>query len=93
MKSATAAGARTRRARARRSREQAVLVLSLAAVLGACTEDEPRMTGYVEGEERILRSEVAGRIRTVPHVEGERVAPGDPVAELDASDIDATIAT
>lgn len=51
------------------------------------------MTGYVEGEERVLRSEVAGRIRTVPHVEGDPVAAGDPVAELDASDVDARIAT
>jgi HlyD family secretion protein len=88
-----AAGRSTMRTASPRSRRRTVLALSLAAMLGACSDDEPRMTGYVEGEERILRSEVAGRIRTVPHVEGERVAPGDPVAELDASDIEAKIAT
>jgi hypothetical protein len=42
------------------------LLLALVASIGACGSEEQRLTGYVEGEERVLRSEVAGRIRAVP---------------------------
>jgi HlyD family secretion protein len=95
MTRAPAAGSIRGREGSRRSRSRALVALALAAaaILAACGDEEPRMTGYVEGEERILRSEVAGRIRTVPHAEGEDVAAGDTVAELDASDVDAKIAT
>jgi multidrug resistance efflux pump len=69
------------------------LLLALVASVGACGSEEQRLTGYVEGEERVLRSEVTGRIRTVPHGEGDELGPRDVVAEIEPSDIDARIAT
>jgi HlyD family secretion protein len=67
--------------------------LSLLACIAACGSEEQRLTGYVEGEERVLRSEVAGRIRAVPHGEGDEIGPREVVAEIDPSDADARIAT
>lgn len=67
--------------------------VGLAVVALACSDEVPRLTGYVEGEERVLRSEVAGRILAMPHSEGARVPPGEIVAEIDAAEIDARMAT
>jgi HlyD family secretion protein len=50
-------------------------------------------TGFVEGEERILRSEVSGRVLEVHFSEGAEVGPGAVVAVLDPRDIDAQIQT
>jgi HlyD family secretion protein len=50
-------------------------------------------TGFVEGEERILRSEVSGRVLEVRCAEGDRVDSGAVVALLDSRDIDAQIQT
>lgn len=46
-----------------------------------------RFTGFVEGEERIVRSEVTGRIVEVPYLEGDEVPPDSVVARVDASDV------
>jgi HlyD family secretion protein len=48
-------------------------------------------TGFVEGEERVIRSEVAGRVLEVPFGEGATVPPGSVVARLDESDIAARL--
>lgn len=53
----------------------------------------PYYTGFVEGEERVLRSEVTGRVVEMPYREGDRVPPGAVVARLDRGDIDARIAS
>lgn len=50
-------------------------------------------TGFVEGEERVLRSEVSGRVLAVNFQEGDRVPAGAVVATLDDSDIAARIAS
>jgi len=50
-------------------------------------------TGFVEGEERVLRSEVAGRVLEVRYAEGASVAGGAVVAVLDGKDIEAQIVT
>lgn len=76
-----------------RKTARALLFAAVAALAPACASEEQRLTGYVEGEERVLRSEVAGRIRAVPHGEGAEVGPRDVVAEIDPSDADARIAT
>jgi HlyD family secretion protein len=52
---------------------------------------QPHYTGFVEGEERILRSEVMGRIREVRFAEGEKVEPDAVVAVLDERDVAARI--
>jgi len=46
-------------------------------------------TGFVEGEERVLRSEVAGRVLEVHFGEGDAVPAGATIAELDDRDIQA----
>ena len=50
-------------------------------------------TGFVEGEERVLRSEVAARVLEVTANEGEAVAAGAVIVRLDPAEIDAKIAT
>ena len=50
-------------------------------------------TGFVEGEERILRSEVSGRVLDVRFGEGATVDAGTTVAVLDARDIETQIET
>jgi HlyD family secretion protein len=74
-----------------------VLVLALAAV-GAgwwlrSGEDRLHYTGFVEGEERVLRSEVSGRVLEMPFAEGDPVPAHAVVARLDASEITARIAS
>ena len=69
--------------------------LGTAAAVGLAywrSEGRPtHYTGFVEGEERILRSEVTGRIREVRFAEGEKVEPDAVVALLDERDIAARI--
>ncbi len=50
-------------------------------------------TGFVEGEERLLRGEVSARANEVPFVEGDRVPAGAVVARLDTAGIDGQIAS
>jgi HlyD family secretion protein len=71
-------------------------LLAAAAGLGVWLQADDatlRYTGFVEGEERVLRSEVAGRVLEVAFAEGERVPAGAVVARLDASEIDAKLAS
>jgi membrane fusion protein YbhG len=69
-----------------------VLVVVLAAV-GAIAwylgrdHGPPHYTGFVEGEERVVRSEVTGRVLEVPFGEGAAVAAGAVVARLEDADI------
>ncbi|CAG1000693.1 hypothetical protein MYXO_02988 [Myxococcaceae bacterium] len=76
------------------------LVLAAIAVVGLAAGvwswrshdgSELRFTGFVEGEERVLRAEVSGRVIEVAFREGDRVLPGAVVARIDASDIDARL--
>ena len=53
----------------------------------------PHYTGFVEGEERILRSEVTGRVLEVSFGEGAAVPADEVVARLDAADIQSRIAS
>ncbi|HSD10186.1 MAG TPA: HlyD family efflux transporter periplasmic adaptor subunit [Candidatus Binatia bacterium] len=48
-------------------------------------------TGFVEGEERILRSEVSGRVLEVRFGEGAGIEAGAVVAVLDARDVETQI--
>jgi HlyD family secretion protein len=54
-------------------------------------DGERRYTGFVEGEERVLRSEVTGRVLEVAYREGDAVPAGAVVARLDDRDIRARI--
>ena len=67
-----------------------VLVAAAAAVAVAYLRHDhgpPHYTGFVEGEERVLRSEVVGRILEVKYGEGDLVPANEPVAILDSRDI------
>lgn len=75
-----------------------IVIAILAAVGGAVwwlrTDRGPvHYTGFVEGEERVIRSEVAGRVLEVPFREGDQVPAGAMVARLDDRDIAAKVAT
>ena len=62
-------------------------VVVLAAWLLGRDRRPPHYTGFVEGEERILRSEVTGRVLEVLFAEGAAVPPNAVVARLDDDDI------
>ena len=53
----------------------------------------PHYTGFVEGEERVLRSEVTGRVLEVSFGEGAAVPANEVVARLDDADIQSRIAS
>jgi HlyD family secretion protein len=75
------------------------LVPALAVLLAAAGialwlhrgERARHYTGFVEGEERVLRAEVSGRVLAMAFVEGDEVPPGAVVAQIDPSEIDARI--
>ena len=78
-------------------RKLAVPVLAVLAIVAAVAwylahDRRPaHYTGFVEGEERIIRSEVTGRVLAVPHREGDAVPANDIVARLDDDDIQTRI--
>jgi multidrug resistance efflux pump len=70
-----------------------LLALAAAAVWYARRERGPvHYTGFVEGEERIVRAEVSGRILAVAFAEGEAVPAGSVVARIDDQGIRAQMA-
>jgi len=71
-----------------------VVAAIAAGVVYARRDHRPAFyTGFVEGEERVLRSEVPGRVLEVRCAEGDRIEPGAVVAVLDSRDIDSQIET
>jgi multidrug resistance efflux pump len=69
----------------------AVLVVAAAAVWRHRT-GPTHYTGFVEGEERILRSEVTGRVLEVAFEEGDKVAANAVVARLADDDVRSRLA-
>ncbi len=70
-----------------------LLALVAAAVWWLRSDRGPvHYTGFVEGEERVIRSEVTGRVLEVPFREGDTVPAGAVVARLDDREIAARIA-
>jgi len=73
------------------------IVVILLALVGAAVwwlradHGPVHYTGFVEGEERVIRSEVAGRVLEVPFREGDAVPAGAIVARLDDREIAARI--
>src|SRR5690242_12217097 len=72
-----------------------VCVAAVAVVVWLLGRDRtpPHYTGFVEGEERILRSEVSGRVVEVAFAEGDRVPARAVVARLADDDIRSQLAT
>lgn len=81
------------------SRRRLLPLLVLVAVAAALAlwlgrDDGVRhYTGFVEGEQRVLRAEVNGRVLEMAFGEGDAVPAGAVVARLDPSEIDARIAS
>jgi len=75
-----------------------VAVLATSVLVGLVAylrsgRGELHFTGFVEGEERVLRSEVAGRVLEVRFAEGDPIPPDAVVAQLDDAEIQARIHT
>jgi len=69
-------------------------VAAVAAVLWLRRDDGARhYTGFVEGEQRVLRAEVNGRVLEVAFGEGDAVPSDAVVARIDPSEIDARLAS
>lgn len=80
------------------TRQRRVALVAIVALLGLAIwlwtrhrGDTIHYTGFVEGEERIVRAEVGGRVLEVPFGEGAPVPAGAIVARLDDADIAAKI--
>jgi len=67
----------------------AVLIAVAVVVLRRDGDADNRYTGFVEGEERVLRSEVSGRVVDIAFHEGDAVPADAVVARLDDADISA----
>lgn len=69
-----------------------IVLILLAAGAGAWWRYYPRhpdqlfFTGFVEGEEKIIKSEISGRVMNVTFTDGARVKQGEVLAEVDARD-------
>jgi HlyD family secretion protein len=81
------------------SRRTAVIALALVAVIAVAfvlwqrSSGPPHYTGFVEGEERVLRSEVSARVQEVLYREGDAIPADAVVARLEPSEIRARIAS
>jgi HlyD family secretion protein len=66
-------------------------IAAMAGLLTGCRQKPPadrvRVSGYVEATEVQVAAEVGGRLLTLAVSEGDRVKPGDLIAQLDTADI------
>jgi len=75
-----------------------LLLILLAAGAGAFyyartyRADHLTFTGFVEGEEKVIKSEIAGRVNTVTFTDGSRVRTNEVLAEIDARDYQSQVA-
>jgi HlyD family secretion protein len=73
------------------SRHVVLLALVATAFATACRQAAPatsvRASGYVEATEVQVSPQVGGRIVAIHFVEGDRVAIGQPLVELDTTDV------
>jgi HlyD family secretion protein len=54
--------------------------------------DQLTFTGFVEGEEKVIKSEITGRVDTVAFTDGSQVNHNDVLAEIDARDYRSQVA-
>jgi len=68
-----------------------LLGIGLAGWLAHRRSGEPFLTGFVEGEERIIRAEVPGRVVDILFHEGDALPAGAVLARLDDADVAARL--
>lgn len=54
--------------------------------------DHLTFTGFVEGEEKVIKSEITGRVNTVTFTDGSQMKQDDVLAEIDARDYRSQVA-
>src|SRR5262245_45122715 len=54
--------------------------------------DQLSFTGFVEGEEKVIKSEISGRVLNVTFTDGAEVKQGEVLAEVDARDYHSQVA-
>ena len=68
------------------------LAMGLALVAAACGDAEPvsavRVSGHVEATQVRLAPDAGGRVLVLSASEGDRVQPGDPIVQLDATHLE-----
>src|SRR5712691_10338020 len=71
-----------------------LLAIGAGAFYYARTHRSDRLTftGFVEGEAKIIKSEIAGRVNDVTFTDGSRVRTGEVLAVIDARDYQSQIA-
>jgi HlyD family secretion protein len=75
-----------------------MLFLLIAAGIGAWwyhnahRTEQLSFTGFVEGEEKVIKSEISGRVMNVTFTDGTQVKQGNVLAEVDARDYSSQIA-
>lgn len=75
-----------------------ILLLLMAAGAGAWwyqnahRPQQLSFTGFVEGEEKIIKSEISGRVMNVTFTDGAQVRQGEVLAEVDARDYRSQVA-
>jgi HlyD family secretion protein len=75
-----------------------LLLLLLAAGAGAFYYNQTHrterltFTGFVEGEEKVIKSEIVGRVNNVTFTDGSQVRTSEMLAEIDARDYQSQVA-
>jgi HlyD family secretion protein len=69
----------------------AAMMSGLAGCSGQARDDRLRASGYVEATEVRVASDVGGRVLEMRVAEGDRIAAGDLIAQLDTADAQLTL--
>src|SRR5215510_605808 len=68
-----------------------LLAIGFAGWFAHRRSGEPFLTGFVEGEERVIRAEVPGRVVEILFREGDALPAGAVLARLDDADVTARL--
>jgi HlyD family secretion protein len=76
-------------------RRELIAVLAAVALVGACAEstslNELRVSGHIEATEIRIAAQVGGRLLDLAVAEGDDIAAGDVIGQLDTADVELEI--